>query len=443
MGANRGSGTESRKLTAGWIAKAEPNTDGSERWVWDEEVKGLALRIRASGHKAFYLRYRTLVKRVRNGQDITGWAQKWVKVGSWGKQTLDDSRKKAVILLGQIQEAKDPSAEKKQRKDEKKSEWTFKEAAERFIQDHGPKIKESTRKEYERQLKKILYPVLAERPVKGIAFSDLEHIHQGLAPVMSNRVHATLSVIFANCERWKLIPHGSNPTHGHEKHREQSRDRFLAPSELQKIGVVLDALEDDKDRVIATAALAIKALMFTGMRVGEVLGLQWEWIDSEAGLIRLPDSKGGAATVDINPFLKDVFDAAAKKQRLGNPYVFQGRKGKGNLVGLRRIWIRVLQEAGIIAKESESAEPTGKRRVAKGNADRAMLPIRLHDLRRTFGTIGVSDANLSTRQVGGVLRHKTTAAMEVYARLAGEARKEANEKIAEAMAKRLGKTTAS
>ena len=51
----------------------------------------------------------------------------------------------------------------------------------------------------------------------------------------------------------------------------------------------------------AYAVAAVKLLVFTGARLGEVLALRWEWIDFERGEARLPDSKTGAKTLHLPP----------------------------------------------------------------------------------------------------------------------------------------------
>jgi len=90
-------------------------------------------------------------------------------------------------------------------------------------------------------------------------------------------------------ERWKLRPTGSNPCRGLEKFKERRVERWLGAEELTKLGDALTAYDGSP-----YAVAAIKLLAFTGARLGEVLGLRWEWIDFTRGEARLPDSKTGA-----------------------------------------------------------------------------------------------------------------------------------------------------
>src|SRR6185369_12283298 len=48
------------------------------------------------------------------------------------------------------------------------------------------------------------------------------------------------------------------------------------------------------------AAMALRLLILTGARLREILGLKWEYVDMERGLLFLPDSKTGRKTIVLN-----------------------------------------------------------------------------------------------------------------------------------------------
>ena len=75
---------------------------------------------------------------------------------------------------------------------------------------------------------------------------------------------------------------------------------------------------------------AVKLLVFTGARLGEVLGLRWEWIDFERGEARLPDSKTGAKTLHLAAAgaRRARRAAAARRQPLCHRRR-EGRRGAG------------------------------------------------------------------------------------------------------------------
>ena len=73
--------------------------------------------------------------------------------------------------------------------------------------------------------------------------------------------------MFNLAERWGLRPDGSNPCRHVEKFAERKRERMLSPAELARLG---DALTSYEGSPFAVAA--IKLLVFTGARLGEILG---------------------------------------------------------------------------------------------------------------------------------------------------------------------------
>jgi len=102
--------------------------------------------------------------------------------------------------------------------------------------------------------------------------------------------------MFNLAERWKMRPPGSNPCRGLEKFKERKVERFLSAEELSRLGDALRGYE-----LSPYAVAAIKLLVFTGARLGEVLALRWDRIDFERGEMRLDDSKTGAKTLHLPP----------------------------------------------------------------------------------------------------------------------------------------------
>ena len=79
--------------------------------------------------------------------------------------------------------------------------------------------------------------------------------------------------------------------------------RWLRAKQLDCLGALmlstqmLGTLLEEIRRTIMDpfAGAAIRLLLLTGCRLREILHLRWEHVDTERGLIFLPDAKGGAA----------------------------------------------------------------------------------------------------------------------------------------------------
>ena len=176
-----------------------------------------------------------------------------------------------------------------------------------------------------------------------------------------------------------------NPVRGVKRFPDRKRERFLSPEELARLGEAMTAAENEGENRVAIAAA--RALILSGCRKSEILSLKWEKIDFQRGYLNLPDSKTGQKIV---PLGAPALELLASQPRLkGCPYVFPGKTAKaaendavsgvviGHLVGLPRVWKRLQSRAGL-------------------------QDVRLHDLRHSFASVGVS-AGMGIPVVGKLL----------------------------------------
>ena len=84
-----------------------------------------------------------------------------------------------------------------------------------------------------------------------------------------------------------------NPAKGVEPFRGRKKERFLTEAEVGLLGETLVEMERDGS-LPWVAIAAIKLLLLSGARRGEILGLRWEEVDLDRGCLRLRDSKTGA-----------------------------------------------------------------------------------------------------------------------------------------------------
>src|SRR5215471_4247279 len=208
-----------------------------------------------------------------------------------------------------------------------------------------------------------------------------------------------LSKMFNLAEVWGLRPDGSNPCRHVEKFTEKKRERMLSPAELARLG---DAAYDGSPYAVA----AFKVLVFTGARLGEVLGLQWQWVDFERGEARLPDSKTGAKTIHLPPPALAVLTELPRVA--GNPHVIVGGKPGAALVNLEKPWHAIRKAAGLD-------------------------DVRIHDLRHAFASVGVA-SGMGLPIIGQMLGHSQPQTTARYAHLASDPVKAAAAAVASKIA---------
>ena len=115
----------------------------------------------------------------------------------------------------------------------------------------------------------------------------------------------------------------------------------------------LQELEASGDISISAAA-AIRLLLLTGARVGEILSARWEWIDWSRRVLRLPDSKTGAKEIFLNDQLLLVLtglmmiDGSSANPRVIRAHQRAHRRGRCRSGADRAPSSRLLKLCGLI-----------------------------------------------------------------------------------------------
>ena len=141
----------------------------------------------------------------------------------------------------------------------------------------------------------------------------------------------------------------------------------------------------------------MKLALFTGMRKGEILNLQWKDINFDYNLIHLRDTKSGKDnTIPLNTEAKKLFDSLPKEDV--SSYVFTGRGGK-----------KLVNISGELNRIKKLAE-----------LPKDFRP--LHGLRSTFATLLASSGEVDIYMLQNLLTHKSPIMTQRYADLIDTAR---------------------
>ena len=353
--------------------------------LWDDDLPGFGVRVYATGGRRYLVQYRHAGRSRR------------LSLGAHGVLTCEQARAMARDVLARALRGEDPAGMRR----EAAQAPTVAEIAARYMAEHArTKKKRSSADTDARNLEKHVLPALGRRRVADVARSDVARLHHAMraTPGAANRTLALLSKLFALCERWGLRADGSNPCRHVERYPERKMERFLSPAELARLGDTLAEIERTGAEPLAAVA-AVRLLILTGARRGEILGLRWEHVDLEAGCLRLPDSKEGRPKViPLGVHAQGVLGSLPRRSE----WVLPTARADGPL-SLSKVWARIRARAG--------------------------LPdVRVHDLRHSFASVGVAGGD-SLFIVGKILGHSHAATTERYAHLADDPVRAAAERI--------------
>ena len=316
-----------------------------DRVLWDKP--GFGVRIRPSGAKSWLVQYRT-----QHGQT------RRMTLGKISQLPLAKARREADRIIAAARLGQDPAA----KRTETRRSPTFKSVAEEWIEKAS--MRQKTRAEYRRQLKKKIYPALGRQKLRSITQKDVRKLHLAISdaghPVLANRVLATVSSFFGWCCDRDMIP--VNPALGVRRiaDAENSDDRALTQEETHRFLRACDTLKAEGGHP-ARVADCFKLMLLCNMRPSEGYGLRWDQIDWDAGLIHFrpedaPQKGRGASKVKPR-YMRGPAQALLREHeaaKADDEFVFPSRRLRGRpITDARKIWKRI--EA--LAKFDRRANP--------------------------------------------------------------------------------------
>lgn len=364
--------------------------------VWDTKITGFGVRCQSDANNKVFI-FKTRI----------GSRQRWFTIGKYGSPwTVDTARANVKIIQGDIAKDVDPAAIR----DAKLRNPTLKAAADEYLKTEVSKRRPASITLYTDFFNRLIYPALGESRAEQIKFSDVSSLHFDLrnTPITANRVVALLSKFFNWCELKAFRHKHSNPAKGVALNKEKSKERFLSPRELTRVGVALARAERNETET-PFAIAAIRLLIFTGCRRDEILSLRWDQVDFNNAMITLPETKTGSRVVYLSAPALEVLSSLPHQKK--NPHVIVGQSEGRRLVNLRKVWLRICKVA-------------------------RLKDVRIHDLRHSFASVGAA-GGVPLQMVGKLLGHAKASTTEKYSHLAADPVKAANEAMGKQIAAML------
>lgn len=363
---------------------------GAERYeVWEDGRTGFGVRVTPRGTKTFMLMYRFAGKARR------------LTLGVYPAMGLSAARLAAAQARDQLDHGIDPGVGVVEQRQVERTTPTVQQLVELYLEQWA-KPNKRTWREDERLLNKDVVPILGSRKASDIRRRDVRELVAAIAkrgaPIAANRTLAAVRKMFA----WALADEvpgiDVNPAAGiAPPGTEVPRDRVLSADELKALWRGLDGAG-----MRPVVRLAIRFLLVTLARRGEVASMAWADVDTESGIwtIPAPVAKNGIAhrvpltslALDLLCQAKALKAGAVGGEQPASPFVFPSPRGDGAVTG--------------------SAISHALRRTA---GDMGLADVTPHDLRRS-GASHMASVGVPRLVIGKVLNHVEAGITAVYDR---------------------------
>jgi integrase len=395
------------KLTKSLVDEL-PAPESGQKFIWDSELPGFAVRITPTGAKAWIVQ-----------TTVRGGKERRMTIGLCSKVPLDMARREARTLIANADLGRDVAQERQDAKQvHPETNPIFEDFSARWLEEVvARRNRPGTVRLRFLLLSNHILPALGTQRLTEIGRKDIEDMHHGISqkfPVAANRAVSTCSAIFATAIRWGLLE--QNPALGTHRNAEEGRERYLTPDELARVSAELakTPAQDSAD--------IVRLLLLTGARFGEVAAMRWEQVDMDAGIWTKPAATtkqnkthrtplSGAALSILKKRQAAMVEPTKRRRRettyrpaeKGNPWVFPGEGENGHPTSIRNFWAAICKRADVQGA-------------------------RIHDLRHTFASLLIS-AGESLPVVGALLGHTQAKTTSRYAHLMDDALRAATEKI--------------
>jgi integrase len=386
------------KLTLTRIEDLKCEPGRRDRLVFDDEQRGLAVRVTSSGSKSYLAQYTYAGKRQR------------VPLGSCGAVSLADARAATKAIMGDVARGLDPAAIRKAEAAAARAEADRQAMTLSVLVDTWKTMHlAGKRPRYAAEAVRAVEHAFAkhwDKPAEHLDRSSVVRVLDALAKNGSVAMASRTAAYGRACFGWGLKrsqvhtnPFTDLPTMG----AVSKRDRVLTDDELAEIW---------RATALVTSPFShlVRVLMLTGQRREEVAGMAWGELSSDKTVWTIPASRTKNAQPHIVPLstaVQGIVKAMPRRKALVRtehgaekpkdlPFVFAGE------VGMFGGWSKA--KAALDDKILE-ARRTAAEKAGEDIEKVVSLPgWRLHDLRRTMAT-GLQRLGVRLEVTEAVLNH--------------------------------------
>ena len=369
--------------------------------LWDDDPRGLGLRIKPGGTGTFFIQYRSPVtfKKVR------------FSFGQYGRLTIGQARDKAKRLFEVISKGVDPAIEKRLAKQTAETAARMTEFCDDYMRDarsgivtyRGKAKKASTLSIDKGRIERHIKPLLGDKLVRDVTTKDIEKaMHdirlgktaidiktgfRGRAIVKGGAGTAIRTITLLGSIFSYAVKQGvrdDNPVKEVQIPKDGKKSRILSPDEYKALGDAMRDMENGGANPVAIRAY--RALALSGCRRGEIFSLKKSEVDPHSSCLRLEDTKTGQ---QVRPVGRAAIECVSQSTFDQNSvYVFPASSGDGHL-----------KDAKLFGRICAAAK---------------LNDVTLHTLRHSFASVAL-ELEYSEMTVGGLLGHRVNSITSLYA----------------------------
>jgi integrase len=361
------------KFTDTKIRNLRPKDQRYEEW----EGNGFGVRVTPRGVKSFVYLYRFDGKPRR------------LTLGSYPNMTLADAHKAHAEAMKKLEEGIDPGAVTIAERKENREAPTVEDLAKEYLLRYAQARKKSWEVD-KRILYKDVLPQWGRRKAKDITRRDVVQLLDKVAErggIMANRTLAVIRKMINFGVARDIIP--TSPCIGVQAPaRENRRDRVLTTEEIKTFWRGLD-----QTHITSGIRLALKLMLVTAQRKGEVISAQWTDVNLDQGWWIIPETKNGLPhRVPLSPLAVDLLQAA-KTISGDSPWIFSSFRRNGPIAGAS---VDHALRLALQSLEMDHFTP--------------------HDLRRSAATFMTGSCSIPRLIVSKILNHAESHITAVYDR---------------------------
>jgi integrase len=385
------------RLTERIIASLAVGTGGRDRLVFDNQQRGLAVRVTASGGRTYLCQY-------------TLHGRKWrVPLGACSAVPLFRAREAAAAIMGDVAKGRNPAAERKEAAAIDRARRARNRLTLRMLIDDWNRLHLADRRpSYAAEAVRALHHALA--PHLDDAAEDLDRATvvralDALTRLRKRKDGGGVGKLKGTAIKGRTAAYGRAAFSWAVKRGELQHNPFANLPVAKGIAKRERVLSDIEIAEIWRASgdtappygSIIRLLILTGQRRGEVAGIAWNELTEALATWNLPGNRtknGVAHAVPLSAPTRRILKSFCKDSHERHGLVLPGEVGN-SFAG----WSKAKKalDNAIIEARARAAEKAGTKAAA-------LVPWSVHDLRRTVAT-GLQRLGVRLEVTEAVLNH--------------------------------------